>query len=208
MRRRFLFPRVQCMEYVILCAMLLIFPHKASGQELPQPIATFSFPNPFKQMMLRSADANGRTNRANESDPATASPNRPRDREDVTFKTVPMDILRDQKYIWLFPLQVMRGHHLLPTVAIAGLTAGLVVADRYDMPYFYHTTQFNGFNEVFTKTSTEVMMAIAPVSLLVFGLTDHNKYAEQTAILSGEAYIDSAIPHAAMKFVARRLRPD
>jgi membrane-associated phospholipid phosphatase len=119
-----------------------------------------------------------------------------------------MDILRDQKYVWLFPLQLARGRHLTPTVVIVGLTAGLVAADRYDMPYFFHTTQFNGFNEVFTKTSTEAMMAVVPVSLLVFGLADHDNYAEQTAILAGEAYIDSAIPHVAIKFVARRLRPD
>ena len=119
-----------------------------------------------------------------------------------------MDVLRDQKRVWLFPAQLARGHHWLPTSVIVGLTAGLVMADRYDMPYFYHTTKFNRFNETFNKSSTEVMMAVVPASLYVFGLTSHDNYAVQSAILSAEAYIDSAVPHVAIKLVARRLRPD
>jgi len=189
---------------IVRCCLLITalsltpIQHGLKAQEpLPQPIASFSFPNPFA-----AATDQGRT----DSSPPRADVERRR--EDVSWKTLPIDILRDQKYVWLFPLQLARGHHLVPTAAIVGLTAGLVVADRYDTPYFFHTTQFNRFDEIFNKSSTEAMMALVPASLYVFGLARHDNYAEQTAILSAEAYIDSAIPHVAMKLVARRLRPD
>lgn len=176
-------------------------PQEATAQErLPQPIASFSFPNPFGKPTTANADGPGEN--------AARAQDGEREREDVSWKTVPMDVLRDQKYVWLFPLQLARGRHLVPTAAIVGLAAGLVVADRYDMPYFFHTNQFNRFDEIFNNSSTEAMMAVVPASLYIFGLVSHDNYAEQTAILSGEAYIDSAIPHVAMKLVARRLRPD
>lgn len=162
--------------------------------------ASVSFPNPLGTVAI--ADPNDAFAASAGSAGSVGG------REDVTWKTVPVDVLRDQKKVWLFPVQLARGHHWVPTLAIVGLTTGLVVADRYDMPYFYHTTEFNRFNETFNNTSTEVMMAAVPASLYVFGLAKHDNYAEQTAILSAEAYIDSAIPHVAIKLVARRLRPD
>jgi len=176
---------------------LVIGLQQARAQGLPASIANFSFPNPSGTAVI--ADSN---------DAFAGSAGSVGGREDVSWKTVPMDVLRDQKHVWLFPVQLARGHHLVPTLAIVGLTTGLVVADRYDMPYFYHTTEFNRFSETFNKSSTEAMMAAVPASLYVFGLAKHDNYAEQTAILSAEAYIDSAIPHVAIKFVARRLRPD
>ncbi len=192
-----IFSSVRCCILIVVFSLALI-PQELKAQErLPQLIGGYSFPNSFGA--ATSADSSG-TN-------TNAVPGQ-RKREDVSWKTVPIDVLRDQKYVWLFPVQLARGRHLVPTAAIVGLTAGLVVADRYDMPYFDHTTRFNRFNETFNKSSTEAMMAVVPASLYVFGLVSHDSYAEQTAILSAEAYIDSAIPHVAMKLVARRLRPD
>jgi len=39
------------------------------------------------------------------------------------------------------------------------------------------------------------------------GLLRHDSYTQQTAILAGEAYLDSAIPHVVIKLISRRLRP-
>ena len=184
---------------LLLLVATLSCPQQGKAQaDLPHALASFSFASPFEPAPAGNPDGAGQ----NEDTPQN------RRRLDVTWKSVPMDILKDQKYVWLFPVELARGRHWIPTATIVGLTAGLVVADRYDMPYFYHTTRFNRFTETFNKSSTEGMMAVVPVSLLVFGLVAHDNYAEQTAILSGEAYIDSAIPHVAIKLVARRLRPD
>lgn len=189
---------IRCWALVIGLS-LAVGPRRTMAQGLPQPVANFSLPNPFARAPV--AESSG-------TDPEAGGSVGERKREDVSWKTVPMDVLRDQKFVWLFPLQLAQGRHWVPTVTIVGLTAGLVVADRFDMPYFYHTARFDRFNETFNKSSTEAMMAAVPVSLLVFGLSTRDNYAEQTAILSGEAYIASAIPHIAIKLAARRLRPD
>src|SRR5256885_13569585 len=44
---------------------------------------------------------------------------------DVCWKNLPTRILHDQKDIWLFPLQLAKGHYLIPSLAVAGGTAGV-----------------------------------------------------------------------------------
>jgi len=45
--------------------------------------------------------------------------------------------LHDQKAIWvLFPGQLTKGQHWLPTLAVVGGTAGLIFADPQAMPIF------------------------------------------------------------------------
>src|SRR2546430_5750030 len=46
---------------------------------------------------------------------------------DVSWKNFPTRILHDQKDIWLFPLQLAKGHYWIPTLAVAGGTAGVSV---------------------------------------------------------------------------------
>ncbi len=125
----------------------------------------------------------------------------------ISWKQLPWNILRDEKGIWLFPLQVGRGEHLFPTVSVVGITAGLIVADKYDTPYFVHTTDFHGFSQIFSGTATGAAIAIVPASFYIVGLIRKDSYTEQTALLAGEAYAASAIPHVAIKVVTRRFRP-
>src|SRR4029077_13297272 len=69
---------------------------------------------------------------------------------EVTFRSLPKDFLHDQKDIWLFPVQLAKGHHWLPTLAIVGGTAGLIVADAHVMPYFQsHAKNLDDVNDVF-----------------------------------------------------------
>src|SRR6266849_8941379 len=55
---------------------------------------------------------------------------------EVSWKRMLPNILDDQKRIWLFPTQVARGHHLVPAVAVLGVTAGLTAADPVEARYF------------------------------------------------------------------------
>ena len=56
---------------------------------------------------------------------------------------------------------VLKGHYVWPTLALSGVTAGLVVADPHAAPTFRTTNSFDGFNRVFSSTNTAVFIVIA-----------------------------------------------
>lgn len=131
----------------------------------------------------------------------------PEERE-VTWRSLPKDFLHDQKDIWLFPGQLAKGRHWLPTLAIIGGTAGLIVADPHVMPYFRsHARNLDDVNDVFDAPITSAEVIVLPVSLLVAGYVRHDSYQTGTAMLAGEAYADSAIVDLAIKAITRRERP-
>jgi membrane-associated phospholipid phosphatase len=126
----------------------------------------------------------------------------------VTWRSLPRDFLHDQKDIWLFPVQLAKGRHFVPTLAIAGVTAGLIVADPHAMPYFRsHARNLDDINDVFDAYITTGEVVAVPGSLLVAGYLRHDQYQVSTAILCGEAYADSAIVDLAIKAITRRERP-
>lgn len=127
----------------------------------------------------------------------------------VTWKNLPIRILGDQKLIWLFPLHLAQGQHVLPSLGVVGVTGGLIAADPHIMLHLRnHTSAFDEFDEIFSGTNTGIATALIPVSFYLYGVVRKSSYSEQTALLAGEAYLDSAIPHVAIKLVSRRLRPD
>lgn len=125
----------------------------------------------------------------------------------VTWKNLPGRVLGDQKEVWMFPLHLFQGQHLLPTVGVVGVTGGLIAADPHILVHVRNTTAFHEFDEIFSGTNTGVVTALIPATFYVYGLVRKDSYSEQTALLAGEAYLDSAIPHIAIKLVSRRLRP-
>lgn len=118
-----------------------------------------------------------------------------------------MRILEDQKDLWLFPTQLARGKHWVPTLAITGVTGVLIATDPHTQPYFRNSTPFDEFADVFSTTNTGIVEIGVPVAVYVTGLLRHDSYTVQTAMLTGEAYLDSAIPHVVIKLLSRRLRP-
>jgi membrane-associated phospholipid phosphatase len=131
----------------------------------------------------------------------------PSERE-VSWRSLPRDFLHDQKDIWLFPGQLAKGRHWLPTLAIIGGTAGLILADPHAMPYFRsHERNLDDINDVFDAPNTSAEVIVLPVSLLLAGYVRHDSYQTSTALLAGEAYADSAIVDLAIKAITRRERP-
>jgi membrane-associated phospholipid phosphatase len=127
---------------------------------------------------------------------------------DVTWRSLPEDFLRDQKAIWLFPVQLAKGHYWLPTLAVAGGTAGLIVADPHVMPYFRsHSGNLDDVNDVFDAPITSAEVILLPASLMISGYARHDSYQVGTALLAGEAYADAAVVDLAIKAVTRRRRP-
>src|SRR5256714_1262125 len=131
----------------------------------------------------------------------------PSERE-VTWRSLPGDFLHDQKGIWLFPVQLAKGRHWLPTLVIVGGTAGLIVADPHAMPYFRsHARNLDDLNDTLDAPITTAAVIALPASLMVAGYVRHDSYQVGTALLAGEAYADSAVVDLAIKAVTRRKRP-
>jgi membrane-associated phospholipid phosphatase len=131
----------------------------------------------------------------------------PSDREE-SWRTLPQDFLHDQKGIWLFPAQLAKGRHWVPTLAVTGLTAGLVYADPHAMPYFRsHAKNLDDLNDAFDPLITTAEVVAVPASLLTAGYIRHDPYQVSTALLAADAYADSAVVDLAVKAITRRKRP-
>jgi len=127
---------------------------------------------------------------------------------DVSWRSLPKDFLRDQKDIWLFPVQLAKGRHWLPTLGIAGGTAGLIVADPHVMPYFRdHARNLDRLNDVFDPSITAAEVVAVPASFMIAGYAQHEPYQVKTSLLAAEAYADSAVVDLVFKAITRRERP-
>ena len=126
----------------------------------------------------------------------------------ISWRKLPRRFLHDQKEIWLFPTQLAKGKHWVPTLAVTGITAGLLFADPHAMPYFRtHAGNLDDVNDVFDSYITTGIIVAIPASLLAAGYARHDNYQVNTAVLAGLAYADSAIIDLAVKAVTRRERP-
>lgn len=126
---------------------------------------------------------------------------------DISWKRLFPNIVNDQAKIWLFPLKLGQARTLVPTVAVVGATAGLVALDPSDAPYFRRTSSFNGFNRVFSGSTTSYGTIAVPVSMYVVGRLRHDSKMQKTALLIGEAVADSEIVTTVFKDSLRRVRP-
>jgi membrane-associated phospholipid phosphatase len=139
--------------------------------------------------------------------PTQSAPPAPAQRN-VSERTIFMNVLHDQKDLWLFPVsQLAHGHHWVPVVVVTGATAGLVALDPHDDPYFRRTASFSGFDRDFSGNITDAGILITPASFYLVGLFDKDAYTRKTGLLAAEALADVTILDEVMKGVTRRLRP-
>lgn len=127
----------------------------------------------------------------------------------MNWRSLPRDFLQDQKNVWLvFPSKLARGHYWIPTLAVAGGTAGLIYADPHAMPYFRtHATNLDDFNDAFDAYIATGEVVAIPAALMTAGYMRHDNYEVSTALLAADAYADSAVVNLAMKAITRRERP-
>ena len=140
--------------------------------------------------------------------PATVPGDPSQAAREETWRKLPGDFLHDQKEIWLFPTQLARGRHWLPTLAVAGVTAGLIYGDPHVMPYFRdHSKNLDKLNDVFDPMITTSEVIAVPTALLTAGYLRHDQYQVSTALLAADAYADSAVVDLVVKAITRRERP-
>jgi len=125
----------------------------------------------------------------------------------VSLRQLPGNILADQKDIWLFPTNLARGKHIWPTIAVVGITAGFVASDPYSAPPFRNTTSFSGFNRVFSSTNTGAFIAAVPAAMYGIGWIRKDSYAQETALLAGEAFADGFLIDLPLKAGTSRREP-
>ena len=125
----------------------------------------------------------------------------------ISWKQLVPNIIQDQKPIWLFPVHVAQGKHLLPTAAFILTTAGLVVLDPHIAPYFRRTNSFADFNRTFSGAHTALGTELVPLAFYGVSLVRKDTYGQRTALYVAEAVADAEILTTVMKNVDRRLRP-
>jgi hypothetical protein len=124
-----------------------------------------------------------------------------------TWKQLYADVLEDQTTVLGYSLQVARGRHWRPVLAVAAATAGLVVLDPHDTPAFRRATAFHGFNTVASGRNTGVAMALVPAAFYVVSAKRGDSYGKHTMFLAAQAIADAQIMTFAMKMIDRRIRP-
>jgi membrane-associated phospholipid phosphatase len=125
----------------------------------------------------------------------------------ISWKLMYPNLIADQKHIWSFPARLVQGQNWIPTVAILGATAGLVLLDPSDAGYFRRTSTFHGFNNIFTGNATAISTGAVPASLYAIGLIRRDSKMQHTALLAGEAMADAAILTTVLKDATKRLKP-
>jgi len=125
----------------------------------------------------------------------------------ISLRKLPANLLADQKDIWLFPTKIAHGEYIWPTIGILGVTAGFVATDAHSAPPFRTTTDFSGFNRVFSSGNTAAFMAAVPAAMYGIGLYRKDSYAQGTALLAGEAVADGFLLDIPLKAITARRQP-
>jgi hypothetical protein len=125
----------------------------------------------------------------------------------VSLRQLPGNLLADQKDIWLFPAKLAKGRHIWPTIAVVGITGGFIASDPYSAPPFRNTTSFSGFNRVFSSTSTGAFIAAVPAAIYGIGWIRKDSYAQETALLAGEAFANGFLIDLPFKAITGRREP-
>jgi len=136
--------------------------------------------------------------------PATLAP--PAER-DVSWLTLPGNIARDQRAIWLAPLKLKERKYWIPTAAILATTVGLMAVDAKEGHYFRNSSTYNSFNNVFSGQNTQHALMIAPFAFYGAGLIGKDSKMKSTGLLAFEAAMDSEILTTVLKDIDRRKRP-
>jgi membrane-associated phospholipid phosphatase len=125
----------------------------------------------------------------------------------VPFRDIAADMACQQFRIWTFPKQLRKRNVLLPSLAVAGITAGLVLSDHSVANSFRGTNTFSQFNDVFRSNYTKNAILATPFAFYGLSLIRRDRYAQQTAIEAGEALLQAELVTAALKAITQRPGP-
>ena len=138
--------------------------------------------------------------------PQPANPAAADDSNEVTLRSTPLHILKDQGAIWTSPARIRESNALIPVVLVLA-TAVTITTDHQVMSS--SKLQNTSLNNEADTASTGLVggFVAAPVIIYGVGRIHHDEHATETGILGGEAMVDSLIVDEVMKVVSLRERP-
>lgn len=162
--------------------------------------------------ILEAGPAYGQSDSRPNSPPSTQAADatliRPKPDEQISFKNLPRDILRDQAFLWLRPFRLRTGD--LPWAgAFLGTTAGLMVIDNNAAQGLVAHPPGRGydFSRTVTKLGTPLYGSAVMGTVYLVGLASKSKHAQATGILGIRAVADSMIVVESLKTATQRPRP-
>jgi membrane-associated phospholipid phosphatase len=117
------------------------------------------------------------------------------------------NLASDQKRIWTSPSHLNKRKYLIPALAFLGATAALVALDSHTAPTFRDTTDFNGFNKIFSGNNTAYGTIAVPAVMYATSFALRDTKMRNTALLAAEAVGGSEILATVLKEATNRTRP-
>lgn len=120
-----------------------------------------------------------------------------------------LDVLGDQKAIWLFPFHLTRGD--AKWIAPLGLSSAILLStDRNTAAELAegsgHSTRLL-LSKDLSRMGTLYSAGSIAAGFYLYGRSTHNARARETGLLAGEALINATLVTAALKQVSNRPRP-
>ena len=130
----------------------------------------------------------------------------PDDKDAVTLRNAPIQILKDQAAIWTSPVRI-HPHDLEWLVPLTLATGAAIATDHRALTSVVsHDATFNHANVDASNVLTGGLI-VAPVALFGIGHLREDAHAEEAGILSAEALVDGLVVEQGMKLVFWRERP-
>jgi hypothetical protein len=128
------------------------------------------------------------------------------DKDTVTLRKTPMNIVKDQAAIWSSPVRI-REQNLAFLVPLVLVTTVAVTTDHQVMSSSrLDDASLNNHAETASNGLLGGFVA-APVIIYGFGHFSHDDHATETGTLAGEAMVDSLVVDEVMKAITMRERP-
>jgi membrane-associated phospholipid phosphatase len=135
--------------------------------------------------------------------PSTSSSTEP---EDITLAGTPRRLLADQKAIWTSPLHIrpLDAEWLLPLSVATGVLIG---SDQHTMTQDINISAKDQQHFSTFSNAGTVALGALPAGMYLWSLNHYAPQAHETAILTGEALVNTLAVTEVVKFISRRDRP-
>ncbi len=129
------------------------------------------------------------------------------DKDAVTLRGLPLNILKDQVPIWTSPLRI-RTHDLIWLLPLAAATGVGIATDQHVMNDV--VSKDPSFNQANVNASNVMIggLLFTPAVLYGYGHFEQDEHARETGLIGAEAMADGVIVEQGLKLVFWRERPN